>query len=477
MDSFCARSYDMRMKNVLLVLAAASVTLLLAQGALLLARIPFVASRKNPLLLAATLFLLAAARIASPGSLLHEAVLLAALVAGGIFVSRPSGGRRRLTWFLAGVAAMLVVAAAVLPAYKGSLPLLAFRSFTVAGLAVALLWDVLRIARSARSPAALLTCACGVLWLAGGAVRAAMEATGGDAALAEGVPGLMACICTGWLVFQEGYPLKPGWGGGLESGYAVERAMQSMTRRLRRTEDALALQDRAAASGVLAVGAAHEFKNILSHVRLASRHALDAQSVEEKNAGLRLLLELAGTGADAAVGLLERIASEGRQDPSDIEPAQDLSPFIAMLRASFRGEGIVLKADLGGAPRISARAAEVEQILLNVVRNAAACYRTNGLPGKRAIVISGRHCGEWGILCVEDEAGGVPAGLVGRLFAPDSSGVGSTGLGLWLARSLAASNGGTLDYQPTERGSLFTLALPAAADWEGAFGDAAEPRA
>ena len=79
-----------------------------------------------------------------------------------------------------------------------------------------------------------------------------VEAFGGTAALAEALPGLTVCACTGWLVFQEGYPLRPGWGGGLDSGQAVEWAMRSMSRRLRIAEDALALQDRVAASGVLA---------------------------------------------------------------------------------------------------------------------------------------------------------------------------------------------------------------------------------
>ena len=61
---------------------------------------------------------------------------------------------------------------------------------------------------------------------------------------------------------------------------------------------------------------------------------------------------------------------------------------------------------------------------------------------------------------VHDNAGGVPAAQVPRLFQPGGSTRGSTGVGLYLARCLAERNGGTLPYRPADGGSRFTLELP-----------------
>jgi len=49
---------------------------------------------------------------------------------------------------------------------------------------------------------------------------------------------------------------------------------------------------------------------------------------------------------------------------------------------------------------------------------------------------------------------------VPRLFHLGRSSRGSTGVGLYLARSLAERNGGSLAYRPADRGSCFTLSLP-----------------
>ena len=78
------------------------------------------------------------------------------------------------------------------------------------------------------------------------------------------------------------------------------------------------------------------------------------------------------------------------------------------------------------------------------------------------ITIRARTEEEWAIIEVRDSAGGVEESVRHRLFTPDTSSNGSTGLGLYMARNLALANGGSLDFQPLEGGSAFRLSLPAA---------------
>jgi signal transduction histidine kinase len=66
------------------------------------------------------------------------------------------------------------------------------------------------------------------------------------------------------------------------------------------------------------------------------------------------------------------------------------------------------------------------------------------------------------IVEVVDNGRGIAPEQVGQLFERAASGTGSTGLGLYLSRLLAESNGGTLGYVPAESGCCFRLTLPAA---------------
>jgi two-component system sensor histidine kinase PilS (NtrC family) len=68
---------------------------------------------------------------------------------------------------------------------------------------------------------------------------------------------------------------------------------------------------------------------------------------------------------------------------------------------------------------------------------------------------------------VADRGGGVAAEHVEKIFEPFFSGGRGTGLGLFLARELAQTNGATLLYEPRAGGgSLFRLIFADPRRWE-----------
>jgi signal transduction histidine kinase len=353
-----------------------------------------------------------------------------------------------------------VLALGELIGYRGTLPYTLFFAFGMTLLSAVPLVMLIRTWIGFRSIAvAAATVAC-ALWVLAGAADFVLDLSGRSRLHGAPFAAFLLACSTGWLVFQEGYPSRPGWRGRLASLQPGETLSRSVYARLLASESALAARERLVDSGFLALGAAHELKNTLSNIRATALHGLAQEDAGSKDESLRLLLEHAGIGADSATALLSRISSTGREEPVLIDAARDLSGFMRMARAAFRGEGITLQAELQPGTRFHARRSEVEQILMHLIRNAAEAYRKLGTEGRKAIVVTARTVDEFAVLEVQDAAGGIPADAVPRLFSMASSGSGSTGLGLCLSRGLAQENGGSLEYQQNDRGCSFRLVFP-----------------
>jgi signal transduction histidine kinase len=160
----------------------------------------------------------------------------------------------------------------------------------------------------------------------------------------------------------------------------------------------------------------------------------------------RLLLVAVAAGRD-----LDRLLSDAELfslEPGPVEMTA-LVDGLRRARVTVTAEpGLVVHAD----------AARLRQALANLV--------DNGLRhGDTVRVEAASHGAEiW--VSVADDGPGVPDGL--DPFARGVSGVGSTGLGLYVARSLAEAHGGRLELvSGVGGGACFRLALPRASDGRG----------
>ncbi|MGA2975741.1 MAG: ATP-binding protein [Spirochaetia bacterium] len=450
------------MDNVALIAAVAACTLLASQALLLLVRAGSSARRASPLLLAIFLLFLSLLLVISPAETMRSLLVVPAVWAAGAFLMRAQGSGKSGAWACAcvGVFAVLVLATAL--GFQGSAPFTALQAFGILLLACFPIATLFRLWRAARSAAALSTLACSCLWVLAGAGRISIQLLRMSYQGRFDVwPILLISLCTSWLIFQDGYPSHSGWRGSLPGQEGAEGFSRSLHARLLASENALAGQSRMIASGFLAMAAAHEFKNVLSAVKATAQHGLAATELREKDASLSLVLEHAEIARDSAVGTLDRLSLEGREAPRRIVADQDLARAISRLRTGFRGQGIMIESDLAAGTAFRARPGDVDQVLLNLVRNAAEAYRTRGSEEKRVVRISAGREADSAVIEVRDMAGGVPDDQEHRLFTPSFSGSGSTGLGLYLSRNLASANGGSLEYQPLDGGSVFRLVFPA----------------
>ncbi|MBL8910075.1 MAG: PAS domain-containing protein [Archangium sp.] len=125
-----------------------------------------------------------------------------------------------------------------------------------------------------------------------------------------------------------------------------------------------------------------------------------------------------------------------------------------------------VEKDFGELPQVACHVGEVNQVVLNLVVNAAHAIgdvvKNTGKKGR--ITVSTRVVGAVVEVSVADTGGGIPEAVRPKIFEPffTTKGVGKgTGQGLAIARSVAAKHEGSLSFT-TElgRGTCFTLKLP-----------------
>jgi two-component system sensor kinase FixL len=129
---------------------------------------------------------------------------------------------------------------------------------------------------------------------------------------------------------------------------------------------------------------------------------------------------------------------------------------------------VFLSKDIGrGANEVSADSIQVQQVLMNLIRNA--CEATSNVEHPRVTVRSRRHAADEVIVSISDNGPGVPASA-GDLFSPFvSSKRSGLGLGLSISRTIVEAHGGRIWVESTgEAGTTisFTLPVPAAEEPE-----------
>ena len=448
-----------------MILHAAIITLLASEAVLLTARALRCARRQEPLYLA--IFLAAVGVGLAFPFLLGTASVLAVftLWSAGAFLVEARGRTRhaklRLPWACACGAFICLLLAGSVAGLRATTGLAVFDSFGMCALAAFPVRLMVGIGRGSRSTPffAALVSAC--VWVLAATAHTILSSLGIRYPDLAAVALFVFSVCVGWLVFQEGYPSRAGWRGKLAALDLQERLPHASYAKVLDNETALARHDRLVAAGLLVLGAAHEFKNTLSYIRVVAEAGLERMEASRKDESLRLLLDHADAGRESAIGLLERLGREGRETPRVIDAELELARFLRLMRAGYRGEGILMTAALAPGVRFSARKSEVEQILHNLVRNAVESLRSKGIAEQKVVDVTACRVDGRAVLQVKDNAGGVPSSAARRLFAPRFSQTGGTGLGLYLSRSFAQQNGGSLEYAPVDGGSIFRLSFPA----------------
>jgi PAS domain S-box-containing protein len=238
---------------------------------------------------------------------------------------------------------------------------------------------------------------------------------------------------------------------------------------LRQGQERLRHVARLSTMGEMATGLAHEINQPLTAIASyaqASLRMMTAASGADP-AELREALTQITAQALRAGEVIRRLRAFLRNRAARTETL-DLNRLIEDLRVlaepDARINDVRLTLELAPAvPPVGAAPVQIQQVLLNLVRNAsAATLETPHAP--REVIVRTTVQDDGVEVAVVDRAGGIAADIVPNLFNPFfTTKATGTGLGLAISRSIIRAHRGKLGHRPTPGGgTTFHFTLPPA---------------
>jgi PAS domain S-box-containing protein len=250
---------------------------------------------------------------------------------------------------------------------------------------------------------------------------------------------------------------------------AVLITMGDITR-IKELERVTAVQDRMAVLGQVAAGIAHELRNPLSGLNLyissVERILAHAESVApDVRDQAASALDMMKSASDRIAGVIRRVMDFIRPVPPrltlvDLNPA--IREAVQLSAAMLRRSGIRMEIRLDeNLPRCYADIPSIEQVLLNLIANAAQALEAK--EGDRTIAVtSGIENGNV-VIAVADSGPGVPEGHRDKVFDPFfTTKAGGTGIGLSLSARIVERHAGSIDVGTSRLGGAeFRIRIPA----------------
>lgn len=252
---------------------------------------------------------------------------------------------------------------------------------------------------------------------------------------------------------------------------AAEAALRESEERLRVLQNELTHIARVNDLGEMAVAIAHEINQPLTAIANflnAGRMHVAKETTAAALAAARKAMALAEVQALRAgkiVHGLREFATKG-EGTRHVVPADSLvDSAMALALIDIRGTGIVLKHEAAGSgARVEVDPVQIEQVLMNLLRNATDALATNP-PGTPAfLTMITRDLPGEGVVefCVSDTGPGIAPDICARLFEPFvTTKQAGMGMGLSVCRRIVESHGGAIEVDCDEgNGATFRFRLP-----------------
>lgn len=242
------------------------------------------------------------------------------------------------------------------------------------------------------------------------------------------------------------------------------RPRKAVEKRLAQAQNQLISMTRISALDEMGAAISHELNQPLTAIMLylqAIRRK--AQAVPELDASLAAVIDKALKESERASQIIQRMRhfvekKEPERRPVDV--AELIDECMELVTLGNANVDVPVESDVADdLPRLHVDPVQIQQVLVNLLRNALEAVRT---VDERWVRISAARDDGAIVITVADSGPGVPAEIVPNLFrAFSGSKRRGLGLGLAISRSIAQNHGGDLTVEhDSGAGARFVLQLP-----------------
>ncbi|MGI4839005.1 MAG: ATP-binding protein [Janthinobacterium lividum] len=211
---------------------------------------------------------------------------------------------------------------------------------------------------------------------------------------------------------------------------ALELQIEQRSAQARDSEEALRQAQKMQAVGQLTGGIAHDFNNILTGI-IGSLEMMRRRIAKGRFDDLDELIEQGVSSAHRAANLTHRLLAFSRRQSLDAQPVE-LNALVAQMSGLLvRSLTPAIELSINGEPQLwtaVADANQVESALLNLVLNARDAMPCGGklrvqtrnqrVDAAQPDAASNLRAGDYVVLSVTDNGGGMPQSVVDRAFDP-----------------------------------------------------------
>ena len=243
-----------------------------------------------------------------------------------------------------------------------------------------------------------------------------------------------------------------------EKNEALETALAD-TKQL---QQELIQSEKLAGIGTLAAGIAHEVSSPLFGIMGLAEAILDEEDERVVRAHARDIVDYSATIRDIVVELSSYSRAAASEYLTTVELAKVVDDAVRLVERSVDNEGVDIEVDVAPETYVNARTSEVQQVFVNLVKNAVEAL-VESEQGGSVKVSAGRDDGHvWAK--VADDGPGIPQDKLSLVFDPfyttKAPGKG-TGLGLNIVYRILTKYRGTVHVSSAPGdGTTFTLQLP-----------------
>jgi signal transduction histidine kinase len=228
----------------------------------------------------------------------------------------------------------------------------------------------------------------------------------------------------------------------------------------------LARASRLASLGELAGSVIHEVNQPLTGIIASADACLrwlahEPTELGEARKSVTRIVEQ-GRRASNIVNGLKSLVRDGQLQFFNVQVQEAVEEVLMMLKRELERAGITLRATFDTAmPDIEADRLQLQQVVLNLVRNAIdAMIDVDGRT--RTLTVSSKVADSHASVSIADTGVGINPAISGRLFDPlYTTKDGGLGLGLSICRKIVSAHNGRLWLERnTTHGATFTFAVP-----------------